>query len=138
MEESRKSSFLASQDKDVSKIQTSMVIKYWMEWFETACIFILDEKDAFHNADLMDSESNFNFSSNLGISIYSIQYLLTTLVCILLTSSSWEAKNEDLQDSFIAKLLKSIEESHKSSFLLSQDEDVNKIRTRMVSKYWMA
>ena len=28
MEESRKSSFLASQDEDVSKIQTSVVIKY--------------------------------------------------------------------------------------------------------------
>ena len=28
MEESRESSFLASQDEDVSKIQTSMVIKY--------------------------------------------------------------------------------------------------------------
>ena len=28
MEESRKSSLLSSQDKDVSKIQTTMVIKY--------------------------------------------------------------------------------------------------------------
>ena len=28
MEESRKSSFLAYQDEDLSKIQTSMVIKY--------------------------------------------------------------------------------------------------------------
>ena len=47
MEESRKSSFLASQDEDVSKIQTSMVIKYRMEWFETDSIFILVEEDAF-------------------------------------------------------------------------------------------
>ena len=51
-------------------------------------MFILVEEDAFHNADLMDNESNFNFSSDLGISIYSIQYLLTILVRILLISSS--------------------------------------------------
>ena len=70
MEESRKSSCLASQDEDVSKIQTNMVIKYWMEWFETACIFILVEEDTFHKASLMDNESNFDFSSDLGISIY--------------------------------------------------------------------
>ena len=59
-----------------------------MEWFETACIFILVEEDAFHDADLMDNESNFDFSSDLGISIYSIQYLLTILVRILFASSS--------------------------------------------------
>ena len=59
-----------------------------MEWFKTACIFILVEEDAFHDADLMDSESNFNFSSDLGISIYSIHHLLTTLIRILFTSSS--------------------------------------------------
>ena len=57
-----------------------------MEWFETTCIFILVKEDAFHNADLIDIESNFDFSSDLGISIYSIQYLLTILVRILLTS----------------------------------------------------
>ena len=65
-----------------------MVFKYGMEWFETDCIFILVKEDAFHDADLMDNESNFDFSSNLGISIYSIQYLLTILVRILLISSS--------------------------------------------------
>ena len=70
-----------------------------MEWFETVCIFILVEEDAFHNADLMDNESNFNFSSDLGISSYSTQYLLTILVRILFASSSRESKNEDLQDS---------------------------------------
>ena len=59
-----------------------------MEWFETDCIFILVKEDSFHNADLMDNESNFDFSSNLGISIYSIQYLLTILVRMLLISSS--------------------------------------------------
>ena len=59
-----------------------------MELFETACIFILVEEDAFHDADLMDNESNFDFSSDLGVSIYSIQYLLTILIRILLTSSS--------------------------------------------------
>ena len=59
-----------------------------MEWFETDYIFILVKEDAFHNADLMDSESNFDFSSDLGVSIYSIQYLLTILVRILLISSS--------------------------------------------------
>ena len=73
MEESRKSSLLASQDKDVTKIWTTMVIKYWMEWIETACIFILVKENAFHDADLMDNKSNFDFSSNLGVSIYSIQ-----------------------------------------------------------------
>ena len=83
-----------------------MVIKYWMEWFETTCIFIVVKEDAFHDADLMDNESNFDFSSDLGISMYSIQYLLTILVHILFTSSSWLAKNEDLRDSSIAKLLK--------------------------------
>ena len=43
-----------------------------MEWFESACIFILVKEDAFYNADLMENESNFNFPSNLGvlISIY--------------------------------------------------------------------
>ena len=71
MEESCKSLFLASQDEDVSKIWTSMVIKYWMEWFETTCIFILVEEDAFHNANLMGNESNFDFSSDLGVSIIS-------------------------------------------------------------------
>ena len=35
MEESRKSSILASQDEDVNKIWTSLVSKYWMEWIET-------------------------------------------------------------------------------------------------------
>ena len=59
-----------------------------MEWFETDFIFILVKEDAFHDADLMDNESNFDFSSDLGISIYSIQYLLTILVRILLISSS--------------------------------------------------
>ena len=53
-----------------------------MEWFETACIFTLVEENAFHHADLMDNESNFEFFSDLGISIYSIQYLLTILVHI--------------------------------------------------------
>ena len=72
-----------------------------MKWFETACIFILVKEDAFHNADLMDNESNFDFSSDLGVSIYSIQYLLTILVRILFTSSSRESKNEDLRDSSI-------------------------------------
>ena len=72
-----------------------------MKWFETACIFILVEGDAFHDADLMDNESNFDFSSDLGVSIYSIQYLLTILVRILFTSSSRESKNEDLRDSSI-------------------------------------
>ena len=75
-----------------------MVIKYWMEWFETPCIFIIVKEDAFHDADLMDNESNFDISSDLGISIYSIQYLLTILVCILFTSSSGESKNKDLRD----------------------------------------
>ena len=106
-----------------------------MEWFETACIFILVEEDAFHNADLMDNESNFDFSSDLGISIYSIQYLLTILVRILFTSSSRESKNEDLRDYSIDFNSFAMEESRKSSFLASQDEDVNKIRTSMVSKY---
>ena len=50
-----------------------------MELFETTCIFILVKEDAFHDADLMDNESNFKFSSDLGVSIYSIQYLLTIL-----------------------------------------------------------
>ena len=59
-----------------------------MEWFETDYIFILVKEDAFHDADLMDNESNFDFSSDLGVSIYSIQYLLTILVRILLISSS--------------------------------------------------
>ena len=63
-----------------------------MEWFETTWIFILVKEDTFHDADLMDNESNFDFSS---ISIYSIQYLLTILVRILFTSSSQEAENED-------------------------------------------
>ena len=56
----------------------------------------------------MDNESNFDFSSDLGVSIYSIQYLLTILVRILFTSSSSsrETKSKDLQDSSIAKLLK--------------------------------
>ena len=35
MEEFRESLFLASRDEDVSKIWTSMVSKYWMEWIET-------------------------------------------------------------------------------------------------------
>ena len=64
-----------------------------MEWFETACIFILVEEDAFHDADLMDNESNFDFSSDSGVSIYSIQYLLTMLIRILFTTSSRESKN---------------------------------------------
>ena len=76
-----------------------------MEWIETACIFILVEEDAFHDADLKDNESNFDFSSDLEVSIHSIQYLLTILVRILLTSSSQETKNEDYS---IAKLLKSL------------------------------
>ena len=59
-----------------------------MEWFETVCIFIVVEEDAFHDADLMDNESNFDFSCDSGVSIYSIQYLLTIHVRILLTSSS--------------------------------------------------
>ena len=66
-----------------------------MEWSETACVFILVEEDAFHDADLMDSESNFNFSSDLGASIYSIHYLLIILIRILFTSSSRESKNKD-------------------------------------------
>ena len=43
-----------------------------MKWFETTCIFILVEEGAFYDADLMDNESNFDFSGNLGvlISIY--------------------------------------------------------------------
>ena len=107
-----------------------------MEWFETPCIFILVEEDAFHDADLMDSESNFNFSSDLGVSIYFIHYLLTILIRILFTSSSRESKNEDLRDYSIdpnsfamGKFCKS------SSFLASQDEDISKIRTSMISKY---
>ena len=62
-----------------------------MEWFETACIFILVKEDAFHDGNLMDNESNFKFSIDLGISIYSIQCLLTVLVHILLTSSFLES-----------------------------------------------
>ena len=50
-----------------------------MEWFETACIFILVKEDAFHDADLMDSESNFDFSSDLGVSIYFISIYLPYL-----------------------------------------------------------
>ena len=46
-----------------------------MGWFETDSIFILVKEDGFHNADLLDNESNFDFSSDLGISIYSIQYI---------------------------------------------------------------
>ena len=59
-----------------------------MEWFETDYIFIPVEEDAFYDADLMDNERNFDFSSDLGVSIYSIQYFLTIVVRILLTSSS--------------------------------------------------
>ena len=59
-----------------------------MEWFQTTCIFILVEEDAFHDADLMNNESNFNFSRDLGVLIYSMQYLLTILIRILFTSSS--------------------------------------------------
>ena len=87
-----------------------------MEWFETACIFILVKEDAFHDADLVDSESNFNFSSDLGISIYSIHYLLTILIRILFTSSSRESKNEDLQDYSIDPNSFAMEESRESSF----------------------
>ena len=65
MDESRESSFLAFPDKDVNKIWTSMVIKYLMEWIETACIFILVEEDAFRDPHLMHNESNFVFSSDL-------------------------------------------------------------------------
>ena len=65
MEESRESSFLASPDKDVNKIWTSMVIKYLMEWIETACIFILVEEDAFQDPHLMHNESDFAFSSDV-------------------------------------------------------------------------
>ena len=85
-----------------------------MEWFETACIFILVEKGAFHNADLVGSESNFNFSSDLGISIYSIQYLLIILIRILFTSSSRESKNKDLRDYSINPNSFAVEESCKS------------------------
>ena len=106
-----------------------------MEWFETACIFILVEEDAFQDADLMDNESNFDFSSYLGVSVYSIQYLLTIIIHILFTSSSREGKNEDLRDYSIDFNSFVMKESCKSSFLASQDEDVNKIRTSMVSKY---
>ena len=106
-----------------------------MEWFETACIFILVEEDAFHDADLMDNESNFNFSSDLSISIYCIQYLLTIFIRISFTSSSRESKNEDLRDYSIDFNSFAIEESRKSSFLASQDQNVSKIRTSMVSKY---
>ena len=106
-----------------------------MEWFETACIFILVEEDAFHDADLMDSESNFNFSSDLGVSFYSIHYLLTILIRILFTSSSRESKNEDLRDYSIDPISFAMGEFRKSSFLASQDEDISKIRTSMVSKY---
>ena len=106
MEKSCISSFLASQDEDANKIWTSMVIKYWIEWIEIAYIFILVEEDAFQDTNLMDDESNFDFSSDLGVSIYSIQYLLTILVRILFTSSSQESKNKHLRDSSIAKLLK--------------------------------
>ena len=35
-----------------------------MEWIETTCIFILVKEDAFHDADVMDNESNFDFSSD--------------------------------------------------------------------------
>ena len=106
-----------------------------MEWFETACIFILVEEDAFHEADLMDSESNFNFSSDLGVSIYSIHYLLTILIRTLFASSSRESKNEDLRNYSIDPNSFAMEESRKSSFLACQDEDISKIRTSMVSKY---
>ena len=106
-----------------------------MEWFETACIFILVEEDAFHDADLMDNESNFNFSSDLSVSIYSIQYLRTLFIRILFTSSSQESKNKDLDDYSIDFNSFAMEESRKSSFLASQDEDVSKIWTSMVSKY---
>ena len=106
-----------------------------MEWFETPCIFILVEEDAFHDADLMDSESNFNFSSDLGVSIYSIHYLLTILIRILFTSSSQESKNEDLRDYSIDPNSFVMGKFRKSSFLASQDEDISKIRTSMVSKY---
>ena len=47
------------------------------------------------------------FSSDLGVLIYSIQYLLTILGHILFTSLPREAKNEDSRDSSLAKLLKS-------------------------------
>ena len=77
----------------------------------------------------------FDFSSDLGISIHSIQYLLTILVRILFTSSSRESRNEDLRDSSIDFNNFAMEESRKSSLLASQDEDVNKIQTSMVSKY---
>ena len=87
-----------------------------MEWFETACIFILVEEDAFHDADLMDNVNNFDFSRDLGVSIYSTLYLLTILVHILFTFSSWESKNEDLQDSSIDFNSFAMEESHKSLF----------------------
>ena len=106
-----------------------------MEWFETASIFILVEEDAFHDANLMDSESNFNFSSDLGVSIYSIHYLLTILIRTLFTSSSRESKNEDLRNYSIDPNSFAMEESCKSSFLASQDEDISKIWTSMVSKY---
>ena len=65
MDKSCESSFLASPDKDVNKIRTSMVIKYLMEWIETACIFILVEEDAFKDTHLMHNESNFAFSSDV-------------------------------------------------------------------------
>ena len=104
-----------------------------MEQFEIACNFILVEEDAFHDADLMDNESNFDFYSDLGISIYCIQYLLTILVRILFTFSSRE-KNEDLRDSSIDFNSFAMEESRKSSFLASQDKDVSKIRTSIVNK----
>ena len=112
-----------------------MVIKYSMKWFETACIFILVKEDAFHDANLMGNESNSNFSSDLGVSIYSIQYLLTILIHILFTSLSQESKNEDLRDYSIDFNSFAMEESRKSSFLASQDEDVSKMQTSMVSKY---
>ena len=67
MEESRESSFLASLYEDVNKIQTSMVIKYLIEWIETAHIFILVEEDAFCNAHLMHNESSFDFSSDVKV-----------------------------------------------------------------------
>ena len=64
----------------------------------------------------MNNESNFDFSSDLGVSIYSIQYLLTILGRILFTSSSRESKNEDLRNSSIDFNNFAMEEFCKSYF----------------------
>ena len=63
MEELHEFWFLMSHDEDTNEILTTMVIKYWMEWIETICIFILEKKDCFCKDNLMDNENNFMNSS---------------------------------------------------------------------------